>query len=107
MSTPPEKWRPVARHPTFAVSNHGRVRNLRGYILTPFNGSITIRYIKTPHCLRVARLVGEAFNAGFAKNLVPIYRNGDRSDCRPCNLKWVPRSVIAGSPYSVNPKQPK
>lgn len=38
----------------------------------------------------VARIVGKAFCPDFKPWLRPVYRNGNRNDCRPSNLKWVP-----------------
>ena len=99
-----ERWKPLRLAPAYAVSSLGRLRNPQGRILRTSwvgNGrSITL----SVGCLRVARLVGEAFNAGYAADRYPIYRNGDRADCRPCNLRWVPRSEVTGAPFTKNPR---
>lgn len=103
-----ERWKPLRLAPTYAVSSLGRLRNPQGRILRTSwvgNGrSITLSVCGTPHCLRVARLVGEAFNAGYAADRYPIYKNGDRTDCRPCNLQWVPRSQVAVAPFTWTPR---
>jgi hypothetical protein len=42
----------------------------------------------------VSRLVGRAFCPEFREDLRPVHINGDRSDCRASNLRWVSISSI-------------
>ena len=42
----------------------------------------------------VSRLVGRAFCPEFREDLRPVHINGDRSDCRASNLRWVPVSAV-------------
>lgn len=45
----------------------------------------------------VSRLVGRAFCPEFREHLRPVHINGDRSDCRASNLRWVTvREVTVG-----------
>ena len=42
----------------------------------------------------VSRLVGKAFCPEFREELRPIHINGDKTDCRASNLRWVPASAV-------------
>ena len=42
----------------------------------------------------VSRLVGRAFCPEFREDLRPVHINGERSDCRASNLRWVSISSI-------------
>lgn len=53
----------------------------------------------------VARMVGEVYCKGFDKKLRAFYKDGNKTNCRASNLKWVPMSQVVGIPYSKNPKQ--
>lgn len=103
-----ETWKPIPSLPGYKISNTGRLKS-GSLIRKPSkdkNGSLVITVRKDGYStnVRIARLVGEVFCRGYHPGLRPIYRNGDRSDCRPRNLKWVPPSQVTGIPYSKNPK---
>jgi hypothetical protein len=103
-----ETWKKIEDHETYEVSDFGRLKNSRGTILKVgfIAGGLatTLCENNTMAHVRVARLVGRAFCPGYRKGLIPVYKDGDRHNCAASNLKWVPRSEIAGVPYSKNPK---
>lgn len=105
----PECWKNIASLPGYQISNLGRLRsgNLIRKVSKDYTGSLTVTVKKGDYTtnVRIARLVGEAFCRRYDPSLRPIYRNGDRSDCRPRNLKWVPPSQVTGNPYSKNPRK--
>ena len=92
-----EKWRAIKGFRSYKVSNTGFVRR-DGKILKTFyvsNGmSLTLSQDDEKTTKRVAHLVGAAFNRSYSANKVPVYRDGDRSNCNFLNLKWVKRSVV-------------
>lgn len=55
----------------------------------------------------VARLVGAQFCPTYKAYLWPVYRNGDRSDVRPSNLKWVAASTLIKCPRGAARKTAK
>lgn len=93
-----EEWRhcpcPYTR---YIVSNYGRVKRMRGKILSP----ATTRFGYLQVCLyhhgkqkfwSVHRLVALAFCDGYDENNGVVYvdhLNGNRQDNRACNLEWV------------------
>jgi hypothetical protein len=103
--TTTEIWKNIPSTPGYQISNLGRLRTKGGSLRKACkdqNGSLTVA-IKIKNyqtTVRIARLVGEAFCRGYRPELRPIYRNGDRSDCRPCNLRWVPQSKVTAAPYT-------
>lgn len=106
----PEHWKSIPSLPGYQISNLGRLRSgsLIRKVSKDHTGSLTVTVKKDGYNtnVRIARLVGEVFCRGFHPSLRPIHRNGDRSDCRPRNLKWVPPSKVTGNPYSKNPRKP-
>lgn len=103
-----EIWKIVPDLPDYRVSNLGRLR--RGDRLCSLSrdrsGAVVIAVEKNGYTttLRIARLVGAAFCKNFRPELRAVYRNGNREDCRPRNLKWVRQSEVTGAPYSKNRK---
>ena len=104
-----ETWKNVKYLDGYKISNHGRLRH-GDTILKPgkdINGTLTVTAIHKDGYrthVRIARLVGEAFSSTYRPDLRPVYRNGDRSDCRPSNIQWVPIHKVTGAPYSRNSK---
>ena len=110
-----EQWKTIPGFRIHEVSNHGRVRKQRLF-KSPFvykttkdvNGGISVNLTinRMPGVLRVARLVGQAFCKDFRPDLRPVHLDGNKSNCRADNLKWVSISEITAHPYSRNPKKP-
>jgi hypothetical protein len=104
-----EIWKPIPSLPNHKISSHGRLMSPFGTIRKPskdHTGSLTVTISRGTYTtnVRIARLVGEVFCKAYRPDRNPIYRNGDRSDCRPKNLKWVPQSKVTGAPYSKRPR---
>lgn len=93
-----ERWRPT-HLPGIEVSNEGRLRKGRRFhytFSTAKDGSLvrTITVAGIPNTVRLARLVGAAFCKDYNPDRYPVYKNGDRSDCRAANLRWVGRGKV-------------
>jgi len=108
-----ELWKTIPGFERHEVSNHGRVRRnliLSGHrICKPqfdCNGNLQVQicYRSIKNNFRVARLVGKAFCKDFDPELRPVYKDGNRANCLPSNLRWVPVAQVTGHPYSKNPK---
>lgn len=106
-----EKWRIVDSLPRYEASNLGNVRTRRGRkplsVWKDANGSLSVNTCQNgiQASRRVARLVAEAWCPSFKPSLRAFYRDGDRSNCRPSNLKWVHPSVVTKAPFSRNPNE--
>lgn len=102
------RWKALPGFPGYEVSNTGLVRNGKGRILcqTFISGGMSCQVRKDGYGvgLRVARAVGQAFCRGYKTTLYPLHIDGDRTNCRAENLRWVPRSEVSGTPYSRNTK---
>lgn len=101
------RWLPIKGFPGYEVAPMGAIRR-NGVLLRTFmvsNGlSLTLSTNDEKTTVRLARIVGAAFCHDFHPSLVPVYLDGDRTNCRARNLKWVSRSEITGNPYSKNPR---
>jgi hypothetical protein len=104
-----EQWKTIPGFKWHEVSNHGRVRvRYNGRKPEPrktyqaANGHRAVCfYIKgVPYVYRVSRLVGELFCGDYQSSLYPLFLDGNPSNCRADNLKWVPRSIVSKPPYS-------
>lgn len=110
MITMTERWKALKSMPKYEVSNTGKIRMV--WRKTPIslskdsNGHLVfnVNIDGVQGSRRVARAVGEAFCPSYKPHLRPIYRDGDKTNCIPSNLKWVPQSKVTGHPYSRNPK---
>lgn len=108
-----EVWRRIPSLPKYEASTEGRIREFRGKRVLPTYpdayGSLIVNtcYCGVQSTKRVARLVGEAWSRAFKPHLRPIHRDGNRSNCAPTNLKWVPVSQVSRPPHSRNPKPTK
>jgi hypothetical protein len=103
-----EQWATIAAFPDYQVSDRGRIRRASdGFIYrltTAPQGyrTLTLTIKRCPQTLRIARIVGAAFCPDYHRSLFPVYLDGQKANCAASNLKWVPRSAVTGSPYSVN-----
>lgn len=92
MDYPRENWRVVATHPTYEVSDHGRVRNIdRQHILSVKNGrrggTRVLLYkhgTQTPY--QVNRLVAMMFMDGFNPRLAVLCYDEDKQNNHIDNL---------------------
>lgn len=104
-----EIWKSIPSVPGYEISNRGQLRSgaLIRKASRDHTGSLVVTVRKDGYTtnVRIARLVGEVFCPSYHPSLRPVYRNGDRTDCRPCNLRWVPVSKVTGVPFSRNPKK--
>lgn len=89
-----EIWRKLEIHPSYSVSNAGRIRNdvtgkvLRGTV-NKDDGyvSITFRNVKGRHSLH--RLIAKSFIANPENKPEVNHKNGIKTDNRVDNLEWV------------------
>ena len=95
---PGEVWRrsPI---PEIEVSSMGRVLKLDFGILKPSIASdgamqIVVRVRNVPSTLRVARLVGIAFNKDYRPHLYAWHIDRNKSNCHADNLEWLERGVL-------------
>ena len=113
-----EKWLPIPGHEPYEASNMGRIRrniwardNQCPQIMktkTNKHGAVGVTLVTNGYTgtKYVARLVGATFMPDqFKTHLRAFYKDGDKTNCKPSNLKWVPRSQVTGAPYSKNKKQ--
>jgi len=101
--------KPSPSYPGYFVTREGVITNRRGHVLRQFAdtyGSLKVT-VDTPAykgSATVARMVGEVFCRSFDKSLRALHRDGDKTNCRASNLKWVPVSKVARAPFSKNPR---
>lgn len=97
---PGERWLPTPACPDYEVSDHGRVRSLRGprpKLLTPQQkGARLVVDLfdpeRTRHRTSVGRLVLRVFDSEPPDDLaIATHRNGDKHDNRLINLEWLQR----------------
>lgn len=89
-----EIWRPVEGWPGYEISSHGRVRGLRGWILTP--RVHTHGYLRVSLCdgagkvvdAYVHQLVCEAFHGPCSAGYECDHRDKVRSNNHWANLRW-------------------
>ena len=93
-----ENWASLEEFPPYEVSDQGRVRNgASNYVLGIYdNGHGIMQVVFQRDGKNVARavhrLVAEAFDGPPGRDLVPMHRNGDRTDNRYDNLEWKHRT---------------
>lgn len=96
--------------PRYEASNTGKVRlkwgKMEPTVFRDPGGTLTINTSQDGiHASRrVARLVGEAWCKNYRPYLRAFYKDGNRENCHPSNLKWVSPSKVTGIPFSRNPK---
>lgn len=103
MSHSPELWLPIPSCPGYFASSHARIRRGEHKILNPWahrpTGKLQVHIVKRhPTSAMVARLIGEVFCPSFHPKLRPTYRDGDHTNCRPANLKWVSVAQVTVAP---------
>lgn len=86
-----EIWRPVRGYEgTFLVSDLGRVMNNRGNEVTKrFDNKGELSVTLKGKDFKVSRLVGLAFIPHEATDNIIEYIDGDKTNCRFDNLRWV------------------
>lgn len=93
-----ETWKPIERvNGNYKVSSLGRVKGPRGMVACYAQKSgylyVNLYFNGKNVCLRVHRLVAEAFCIKASSELnVVDHINGDKTDNRACNLEWVSSS---------------
>jgi hypothetical protein len=101
-----EIWKET--HEKYKISNYGRLFSLREkelkLIFISGGLAATVSVQGKLKCVRISRLVGEAFCNDYRKNRYPIYIDGNRYNNSSTNLKWVSRKEVCGHPYSKNKK---
>lgn len=99
--TPDEQWKPIPSLSGYEASNQGRVRKgeqiCRTYLDRSGGVVATINVNHTRSC-RIARAVGEAFCPDFKPHLRPKFIDGDKTNCRASNLKWVSIREVSVAP---------
>lgn len=92
MHIPFEKWRVIATHPNYEISDHGRVRNIeRDHILSIHNGrrggSRVLLYRNNEQtAYQVNRLVAMMFMEEFDPTLAVKFYDGDKRNNHIDNL---------------------
>ena len=98
MNSVPEEWSLISDDfPDYAVSDQGRVRNLRtDTLLTPYKNSHGYLLVKLANCgttksFRVHRLVAEAFvdNPDEKTKIYVHHKDHDKKNNTAENLEWV------------------
>jgi hypothetical protein len=90
-----ETWRKiVVDGHAFEVSDHGRIKSARGFILSACQArhgylEVAQQISGKRKKFRVHRLVGMAFCEGYDSSLSIDHINGNKLDNRPENLEWV------------------
>ncbi len=86
-----ERWRPMPGHPAYQVSDFGRVKNPEGrFIGRPNHSKGYWRVSIEDHAiLQVHLLVLEAFVEPRPPGGRARFRDGDPSNCRFDNLRWI------------------
>jgi len=93
-----EVWAPIEGFPPYEASDQGRIRNGdSGKLLGLYDNGhgviqVVLRRGGKNHARAVHRLVAESFDGVPTDDMVPMHRNGDRSDNRYENLVWRTRS---------------
>ena len=114
-----ETWKPVVGFESvYEVSDHGHVRSVRvgryrGRVLRPLSDKcgyqrVTLyRHGDKPKCVRIHRLVLDAFVPTTSERNECDHINRDGSDNRLVNLRWVTRTenVRTSSQTKINENQ--
>ena len=85
-----EQWRPLPEDPRYTVSNHGRVRGVRGALLVPQRNGHGYHKVKLggTRNRRVHRMIAEAFLGPCPAGMQVCHKNGIKTDNRSANLMW-------------------
>ena len=103
----PETWAGIPLHHYAEISNLGRLRHSqtkRTVATWPdINGHLcsSLRFQGNQTSVRISRLVGAAFCPSYRQHLRPFYVDGNKTNCRATNLKWVPMSRLCNPPIGA------
>jgi len=89
-----EQWKIMKDNPKFKISNYGRVKSERGFLLPDNSNGNGLRIMLSvgggkTKTYRVARLVYENFIRELKPNEVVIFKNKIKTDCYFNNLKAI------------------
>ncbi len=99
-----EEWRPINEYPNYAISNLGRVRNVKtGKLLRPVVGhwgyvQVTLFNEFGSKNKKIHRLVLEAFSNN-SEDLEINHINGNKQDNALSNLEWCTKSENIAHAY--------
>lgn len=91
------KWKRIAEHPNYAVSNDGQICNIRTHRILRLQcnhkqtaAPVTVKLYNSGHCqrLNVARLVAQAFLDNPYNKPYVCHRNHDCQNNTVANLFW-------------------
>lgn len=109
-----EEWKPIEGFPRYEISNKGRVKSFtnpkKPKILRPHqlkNGYLLVHLAKgeergsnETECVRIHKLVADAFIPNPQNKCHVQHTNQDRTDNRVENLKWVTREESNADPIT-------
>jgi len=109
-----EQWRPIEGFPRYQVSDMGRVKSFtnpkKPKILRPFrlkSGYMMVHLVRgeqwgncNTECIRVHKLVADAFIPNPQNKCHITHINRDRSDNRAENLRWITREESINDPVN-------
>lgn len=91
--------KPIPNLPGYEVGDNGRIYK-NGKMIWPFETSVgRMAFAATTDrgnvtTVSVSRVVGKAFCPEFKESLRAQHIDGNLSNCRPGNLRWVPASAV-------------
>ena len=94
-----EEWGQLEEFPDYAISNYGRVLNLkRDTLLTPYVNSygherVALYRSGVRYDVYIHHLVGKTFTTGYMDGGHVKHRDGDKSNHRPENLRYTTRGI--------------
>lgn len=102
------EWKAIPSFPKYEASTTGEIRNAHTkYIVKPFTdptqeyGRITIRQDGVKRKLMVHALIAQAFLGDKPDGYEIDHINSNRTDNRPCNLRYVTPEQNRANPMSI------
>ena len=99
-------WKPIPGYDGYEASSKGEIKNLKtehvtkGGISGPYRrASLYPTGAKEPKLVYVHEVICRAFHGKGSKGQVVLHGNDEKTDCRPCNLKWGTQSENIQSAY--------